>query len=819
MSVGVDRAAEAREARTPGHRAPSPPFASLDRLSRHWPGLRARLQRMAGRPIEPARPLAVLALALTLATLAWMPHGLTLAPVLAVAAGLIALIAVHLALKSAASGETERERDRLEELGERLERRLERIQDIRWELNENEARYRDLLDSQHELIYRRDPDGCLTYVNKAFCSAFAVEASTVLGRPFDRRPIQSDGVAEIGPDTEERVRRFSELIETRRGARWVEWEEQRLSTADGSWAIQSVGRDITEQRRFEQELRQARDAAEAASRSKSRFLATMSHEIRTPMNGILGMTGLLADGPLTPEQETYARAIDQSARTLLSLIDEILDFSKIEAGKLALRHAPFELESCLQGAIELLAPMAHEKDLELVWTLSPELPRLVIGDESRLRQVILNLLSNALKFTDRGGVEIEVARADSIEECDGIGVCITVRDTGIGVTAQEAAGLFTEFEQTDAALRRREGGTGLGLAISRRIVRAMGGDIAVESTPGHGATFIACVCLGACRDQPSGRQESVPAATGITVLIAMDLPMERRRIAHALRSAGAEVRAVGLEEASTLAGAADCARTRYDVVLVDGGADADLAGRLLSQLGAHGTLSGIAVVNVLARAALARLRERGCKRYLVRPVRPSALLDLVSTCARPDPHGDPTPSAQPQDAAAIARGKRVLLAEDNAINALLARRVLEKAGCEVVHVGDGAKALDAMLETLDGRARPFDLVLMDIHMPHMDGLESVARMRKAFAGDGHAPHALPPLVALTANAFADNRAYCLESGFDDYLAKPFDRAELELLATRWLDSGCHREPPAAPAARDPHRLMPPLQRRHSVMES
>jgi len=766
------------------------------------PALRRRLLGVAGRGQNHAVALAVAAMALLLAAVATLSGVVEVWHAAAVVGALGLVVVAQLGMVRAHRVETRLEYGRLVELGDRLERRLEQLQDIRWEIKENEARYRDLLDAQQELIFRRDGEGRLTFANAAFCRAFSVEAKDILGRPFVSRALERDGPGPLTADANERTRRFSELIETRHGPRWIEWEEQLLAGSDGAWPeVQGVGRDMTEHRRFEADLREARDAAEAASRAKSRFLAAMSHEIRTPMNGILGLTSLLVDSPLTAEQETYARAIDQSSRTLLSLIDEILDFSKIEAGKLVLRQAPFELEMCLQGAVELLAPSAYQKGLELAWSIDPELPRVVAGDESRLRQVILNLLSNALKFTDSGGIAITASRSPSPIADDGlIGLAVAVTDTGIGLSAEEAKSLFTEFEQTDAALQRRQGGTGLGLAISRRIARAMGGDISVESAPGQGSTFVATLTVRKSGVPALAIDEAASTPCHRRVLLAVNQPIERRVMAQTLRTAGAEVVEATLGDTGQGAIAAGGSTgAGFDVVIVDAGSDPQLAGLLLEKARDGRHAQGVVLVNVLAGSNMEPFRNRGFDRYLMRPVRPQALRDLVGAASKPDQHSPPSMEATCSRSESWSARRRVLLAEDNAINALLATRVLERMDCTVVVVTTGRQAVAAIMAALEGRAPAFDVVLMDIFMPELDGVAAVREVRAAFAARPHAGR-LPPIIALTANAFAEDRTRYLESGFDDYLAKPFDKATLESLLDRWLADRNRPRHTAAPAA-------------------
>ena len=355
-------------------------------------------------------------LASLLAAFALLPGPLTALQVFIALGVGFTLVSIHLAL----SALTHSGADRMERMGTRIERRLERLQDVQWELSENETRYRALLDSQDEAIVRRDETGKLTFANKAFLDMFGARGNVVLGKPFAIEVCEESGTEPLSVADDIRHQRFVQHALTATGPRWIEWEEQLVAAAGGAgFEVQSIGRDVTEQRRAEAQLAEARDQAEGANRAKSRFLAAMSHEIRTPMNGILGMASLLLDTPQTPEQQTYARAIDQSARTLLALIDEILDFSKIEAGKLELTEEPFALDTCVQGAVELLAPRAYEKGLEMAWSVSPQLPSLVLGDEARVRQILLNLLSNAVKFTDTGGVSVQGCRRQNSVRCAG----------------------------------------------------------------------------------------------------------------------------------------------------------------------------------------------------------------------------------------------------------------------------------------------------------------------------------------------------------------------------------------------------------------
>ncbi|MEQ1670490.1 MAG: ATP-binding protein, partial [Hyphomicrobium sp.] len=370
---------------------------------------------------------------------------------------------------------------------------LEHVKDASWQLAENEVRFRELVDSQDELIIRRDCDSRVIFANRAYCEAFAVDLHLVRGRRFSPAVMATEVYA-AGRDSQHQV---AELIETAKGQRWILWEEQRIATAGGPPDNQYIGRDVTDERRAAIELRDARDQAQAANRAKSRFLAAMSHEIRTPMNGILGMAGLLEQTPQSEEQRCYTRAIDQSARALLALIDEILDFSKIEAGKLKLMPEAFSLRECVASAVELLEHKAADKGLRLTCAIAPDVADVVMGDHARVRQIVLNLVSNAVKFTERGSVDVVVRQhADALSASASPLYEIIVKDTGIGFSPKTLKLLFDEFEQADGTAGRRQDGTGLGLAISKRLARAMGGDIMAEGAIGAGATFTATVRLG-----------------------------------------------------------------------------------------------------------------------------------------------------------------------------------------------------------------------------------------------------------------------------------------------------------------------------------
>jgi PAS domain S-box-containing protein len=757
------------------------------------PSLRERIVSRARELLPRAGFLTLAAACVSLTVALVMVQGpLALVQAFAIVGAALGLVSIHLALNRGTSAAADTRFAGKDDIGTRLERRLEQLQDLQWQINENEQRYRTLLDAQEDMILRRDDEGRLTFANKAFLTMFGVTGEQVLGAPFEMETLDGDGVQPLVTTGEVRYRRYAQKVRTANGPRWIEWEERLVPATDSSsLEVQCVGRDVTEQRDAEAQLAEARDQAEAANRAKSRFLAAMSHEIRTPMNGIMGMASLLLDTQQTPEQQTYARAIDQSARTLLALIDEILDFSKIEAGKLELIDAPFAIEACVQGVVELLAPRAHEKDLEIAWSVDPKLPHLVSGDEVRVRQILLNLLSNAVKFTDVGGVSVNAVAKSDTWGADEVGVEFIVEDTGIGMSRDDMQGLFAEFEQADAAIRRREGGTGLGLAISMQLARAMGGEIRVLSASGKGSTFTVNLTLKqTALPEVESPDRNAIATTG-RVLLAFDRPLERRALSYALTSAGVSAAETDFAAADFALETAAREGEPFDRLVVDGAQGAASVGHLLArarELNAKQKVRGIVLVNLLARASLTDFRAAGVDAYLVRPVRPASMmmqLGLQDPVDASSGEAEGSPGVA-QPAPVQSENRRVLLAEDNEINALLAKRVLEKCGCDYVAVANGEEAVAAVRSALDGTTPPIDLVLMDIFMPRLDGLEAARAIQELYEADPRFCGQVPPIVALTASAFAEDKKRYFEAGMDDYLAKPFDKASLEAVLKRWF---------------------------------
>lgn len=626
--------------------------------------------------------------------------------------------------------------------------RLEDAQDRIWELSENLARQRGLVDAQGDAIYRCDTKGRLTFANDAFCAMFDLDREEAIGTASIPEPLDP---AETARAVNVPRMTFDARYETADGVRWLQWQDTPIRDSNGEVIeVQSVGRDITMRKDTEDALRRARDAAEEASRAKSRFLAAVSHEIRTPMNGIIGMADLLQDTGLTQEQTTYARAVHGSAEALLGLIDEILDFSRIEAGRMDLSDAPFSLAKVVSDVAELLSPRAEEKGLEIAAFVSRDVPSVVRGDSDRLRQVLVNLAGNGIKFTDRGGVSIEV-RSDDGE--DRVSIC--VRDTGVGIPEDARERIFEEFEQADAGPARKHGGAGLGLAICRRIVTAMGGDITVASQSGKGSVFTVRLPLaGAATAAP----DDLPLA-GRRFLVASPSPILRSVLEAMLIDEGARAETVARADALTRKLSRDIP---FDSILVD-----------LPLVGSVDPLhqSAIALLSPRDRAILPELTERGFDGYLIKPIRRQSLLARLGVAGSRDVHAPPLATQEEPAGPALD----VLLAEDNDLNAMLTEALLRRLGHQVTRVRDGLQAVKK-ISTARDRGQPYDIVLMDIHMPNLDGLSAAREIR---AYEAESPSRKPVfMIALTANAFAEDRDACLEAGMDMFLSKPVDREAL-----------------------------------------
>jgi PAS domain S-box-containing protein len=641
----------------------------------------------------------------------------------------------------------------------------EALADRNWELKEAEERARSLFESQGDLIVLRDAQGSITFVNDAYCELAEQPRSALIGSRFAFTVLEQGDAAIDTSGT----RIHDQRIATALGPRWIAWREGLVRSDAGQPAeLQCVGRDVTDRTETERALAEARDQADAANRAKSRFLAMASHEIRTPLNGIIGMSSLLLDTPLTPEQTTYAKAVKTSGDALLSLIEELLDYSKIEAGKIDLERRPFALSALIEDITELLAPRAQARALEIAAYVDERLPAQVVGDAARLRQVLLNLAGNAIKFTSTGGVALIVEPGIWPNE-----ISFLVRDTGIGIAPEAQTRIFREFEQADQRIGRNFGGTGLGLSISERIVKRMGGRITLESKPGEGSTFEVAIPLPAAESDGEQTAVAAPDLTGQSIMLVAPQSIEASLVARRLQRWGGQT---CLVTDSAVARALLPERS-WHAVLIDRAFDAAEVESLGEAARAHANQRIVMFTPATRHGLQPTSAFTG---YLVKPLRAASLaarLSAAGEAAAPDLAGEALIEAidpQHTPATAPSPGLSVLVAEDNEINALLMRSLLARLGHHAVISTNGEAALESWLAAKSA-GTPYDLVLMDIQMPRLDGIETTRQIRAREAGQAGWR---TPVLALTANTLVEDRYACFEAGMDGFLIKPLDREKL-----------------------------------------
>ncbi len=665
-------------------------------------------------------------------------------------------------------------------------------------LRESEEKYRTILESIEDGYFEVTLDGTYAFLNDAFCRISEHSENELLGHNY-KEFCDSDLSMTL-------YRAYSSVYKTGKPLRAFEYEVPRKDgtkklveesvtlkkdAAGRPIGFMGIRRDCTERKRIGAELEMARDAALESARLKSEFLANMSHEIRTPMNGVIGMTGLLLDTELTVEQRDIAEAISSSGDSLLTIINDILDFSKIEAGKLVFETLDFDISNAVEGTVELLAERARAKEIELASLISSDVPRKLRGDPGRLRQIITNLVGNALKFTEHGEVIVRVEKERETRK--DVIIRYSVSDTGIGIDEAAQCSLFQPFRQADGSTTRKYGGTGLGLAISKQLVELMGGKIGVTSVPGKGSTFWFTVRSAKQATGPIIVKPELRTLEKLRVLIVGDNATKREILAHQLGSWGmmTEV-ADSTSRAFSVLRSAAARGTTYDLAILDltiAGLDGFELARVIKSDASFASMHLVVLTSYGQRGDSKTASEAGVAAYLTKPVRESQLFNCLTMVVNqqmtmPEPGASlPRPAAPLVtkyilENAETTSKKLILLAEDNLVNQKVAVRQLQKLGYRAHAVADGRQALEA-LERI-----PYDLVLMDCQMPEMDGYEATAEIRRR---EGETKHT--PIVAMTAHALQGDRERCIAAGMDDYIAKPVKLEELAIVLVSVLQSG------------------------------
>lgn len=639
------------------------------------------------------------------------------------------------------------------------------------ELLEQEQKYHRLVGSLSTyFVYAKDAGGHLTDVSESAARLFGM-------RDVDLLPKLEERLAAVPRPSGATDREWSYAIELYDGdgvLHHLEISEVRTLDEGRVTGYEGIARDVTSQRLVQEELRQAKEQAETANRAKSHFLANTSHEIRTPLNAIIGMTALALKQDPPAKIGEYLQKIRSSARLLAEIIEDILDLSRIEAGRLEIERVDFDLDELLAELSDVVGVRAGQKNLEILFSASSDVPRRLRGDPVRLKQILLNLLNNALKFTSKGEIVVEIDAVEVRREL--AEVRFSVRDTGIGIAPEHIPSLFEPFMQVDAGTARKYGGAGLGLAISRRLVRMMGGDLQVESRPGEGSTF----SFNAQFDVPrgaSGPRRLADEFRDVPVLVADDNASARAVLTNMLRSLSCRVTAVTSGEAAVeeaLRAARD--GQPYRLAVLDWKMPGLDGAEAAAQLAHHAEVPSLPVILVTAyerEYAARHFEELGIDAVLHKPVSPSTLHDALQSILAPKERRGAMHTPQPS-ALQFATGRRVLVVEDNEINRQVARELLSLAGLHVTEAHNGYEAL----ERLAGET--FEVVLMDVQMPELDGIETVKAIR------AQERFASLPVIAMTAHAMLGDRERFLEAGMSDYVSKPIDEGQLLQTIARWI---------------------------------
>jgi len=667
-------------------------------------------------------------------------------------------------------------------------------------LEERTAFLNSLIDNSPVAIIALDSQDMVRTSNPAFETLFRYRHEDIIGRQI-MDLVTTPGIrSEVAVNKERLLRGEINHVVTRRKRSDgslvdVEAYSVPLLTAGLVTGALILYQDVTARKQAEEALLHAKEEAEAANRAKSEFLANMSHEIRTPMNGIIGMTELAMASDLTVEQREYLGMVKTSADSLLTLINDILDFSKIEAGKVDLDLVDFSFHQSLGEILRLLALRAQQKGLELAWRVGPGVPERVRGDTGRLRQVLVNLIGNAVKFTERGEVVVDVQK--EAEDASGVLLHFRVRDTGIGIPKDKLEMIFDAFTQADSSTTRQYGGTGLGLAITSRLVNVMGGRVWVDSEPGQGSTFHFTSRFGFAESQDRASELSEPEILhGLPVLVVDDSETNRLILVEILSRWRMRPEAVegGRAALEALEHAHQQGRP-FRLVISDmrmPGMDGCALSGEIRRNSAFGKIPILLLSSSDQQGESARCQELSIDRYLIKPVQPSELLDAIITAFSEPQEVQGAQSASLRPPETRTRGMKILLAEDNAVNRKLAMALLEKAGHTVITAENGELAL----QVLDQQR--VDLVLMDVQMPVMDGLQAICAIRAKEVGN----QTHLPIIALTAHAMKGDRERCLDAGADEYVTKPIRTAEL-LAAIDRLLSRVSTEPILGPSTPQP----------------
>jgi PAS domain S-box-containing protein len=709
-------------------------------------------------------------------------------------------------------------------------------------IRNSEQRLAQIIDFLPDPTWVVDNDGVVVTWNRAMEVLTGIRAKDMVGKGNyeyalafydERRPVLIDLVRTWKPEFADKylsikqegssLRSVSHHPHLGDGGLYLSGTAGMLCDVSGkpAGAIEAL-RDVTDRKQMEEQLLQAQEAAEAASKAKGDFLANMSHEIRTPMNAILGMAHLALKTELTPKQRDYLDKISTAGNSLLGIINDILDFSKIEAGKLEMEAVPFNLGEVMDNLASLITVKAHEKEgLEVLFSTSPEVPGALVGDPLRLGQVFINLANNAVKFTERGEIVVSTELLNRGRKT--VEVKFAVRDTGIGLTDEQKAKLFSSFSQADTSTTRKFGGTGLGLAISKRLVEMMGGRIWVESTHGAGSTFCFTAVFGIGREESIAPHTPPPDLRGLKTLVVDDNSTSREILQGMLESFSFEVALAASGEEGLVEFEKSMSGQGYDLVVMDWkmpGIDGIETARRIKKLPGPGRMPRIVLVTAYGREEILRQAEKiGLDGFLIKPVSPSVMFDtIMQAFGKEAPRQFPAEAEKQLETAASEKlaGASVLLVEDNEINQQVAMEILSGAGLKVTVAANGQEALGLV------RAHAFDAVLMDVQMPVMDGYTATRKIRELEAGSWKLEAGYPfasasslqprasslPIIAMTAHAMSGDREKSIAAGMDDHITKPIDPLKLFETLAKWIGP---REGAQIPAAATPAPTGPPAK--------